>query len=114
MKTIKVLLFGLIFICGNYSFSQEVAPEKTFEFSIGINKLKTQIQADKIVSEIQKIRGIENCSLVLIDYKLIFECTNHDMTKNGIIDVVKQIIIEEGSEITTIKRKTIQENEKIK
>lgn len=114
MKAVKILLLGLSFIFGTYSFSQEVAPEKRFEFIIGINKLKTQIQADKIVNEIKKIRGVENCSLVLINYQLIFECTNHDLEKNGIMDIVKQIIIEEGSEITLINRTTIKENEKNK
>lgn len=111
MKLVKLLFFGLLFICGNYVFSQEIAPEKRFEFTIGINKLKTQNQADKIVSEVEKIRGVENCSLVLINYQLIFECTNHSIEKSGIIDVVKQIIIEEGSEITLINRTTIEENE---
>ena len=42
MKLVKILLFGLLFFCGNYVFSQEIAPEKRFEFTIGINKLKTQ------------------------------------------------------------------------
>ena len=100
-----------LFFCASIAFSQEVAPEKTFEFSIGIDHLKTQQQADKIVSKVKQIKGVENCTLVLIDYVLVFQCTNHDMEKNTIIDVVKQILTEEGAEITSINRETIKENE---
>ena len=111
MKLLKLMFLCALFFFITPSFSQEVAPLKTFEFSIGINKLKTQIQADKIIRKIEQIRGVKNCSLVLIDYILKFECTNHDMNSSGVLDVIKQILTEEGSEITTINRKTIHRDE---
>jgi len=111
MNNLKDLLLIAIVFCTSISFSQEKAQKKTFEYSIGIDRLKTQEQADKIITKIEQIRGVKNCSLILINYQLIFKCTNHDLHDNGIIDVVKQIITEEGSDITFINRKTITKNE---
>lgn len=100
-----------LFFCAHITFSQEVAPLKTFEFSIGINQLKTQSQADQIVQKIEQVKGVKNCSLVLIDYTLTFECTNHDLNTYNIMDVVKQIVHEEGSAITVINRVIVKEDE---
>ena len=111
MNKIKLMLTIALFFCAHITFSQEVAPLKTFEFSIGINQLKTQEQADNIVRKIEQIKGIDNCSLILIEYTLVFQCTNHDLQNNLVIDVVKQIIIEEGADITIINREIIKEDE---
>lgn len=101
----------LAFLCffGLNVAAQEVAPEKTFEFTIGLNKLKTQEQADNIRNEVALLPGVKNCELELTTYVLVFECTNHDMDKHLIIDRVKEVIINNGSELTIINRTTRDE-----
>jgi len=111
MNKIKLVLTMVLFFCASIVFSQEVAPEKTFEFSIGIDHLKTQEQADRISQKIKQINGVKNCTLVLIDYALVFQCTNYDLEKNTILDVVKQVLTEEGAEITIVNREIIKEDE---
>ena len=87
------------------SYAQEKAPLKNFEFAISINKLKTEDQAKKIESEVSDIPGVKNSELVLVDYELTFECTNHALNDYLILDRVKEIIISNGSEIITINRR---------
>jgi hypothetical protein len=109
MNKIKLMVLGIaLFLCAHESFSQEVAPLKTFEFSIGINQLKTQDQANLIIDKVDQISGVTNCSLVLIDYVLVFQCTNHDLSTYNIMDIVKQVVLEEGADITIINRETIK------
>lgn len=86
------------------SKAQEVAPLKTFDYQISLNKLKTENQAQLIKSEVAKIQGVKNCELILIDYNLTFSCTNHDMERYSVMDLVKTVIVSNGSEIVTIKR----------
>jgi len=104
----RLFLILIAFLCSNFSFSQEVPTTKLYEYSVGINKLKTQAQADAINQKIAHVSGVKNSSLVLIDYKLVFQCTNIDMNKYTIMEIVKDIILEEGSEITTINRKILK------
>lgn len=105
MRQINTLLISLFILAlASTSFGQEVAPLKTFDFSISINKLKTQEQADLIKSEISLIPGVKNCALILTDYELTFSTTNHDMSRYQIMDRIKAILIENGSEIVTINR----------
>ncbi len=105
-----MFLFASI-LYASITFSQEQAPLKTFEFSVSVNHLKTQEQADRIVSKMNQVRGVKNCSLVLTDYTLTFQCTNYDMQTYMIIDVMKQIFIEENAEIVLINRQTIKKDE---
>lgn len=93
------------------TFSQEQASLKKFEFSISVNHLKTQEQADKIVSKMNQVLGVENCSLILTDYTLVFQCSNQDLEKYMIIDMMKQIFVEEDAEIVIINRKTISDDD---
>jgi hypothetical protein len=103
-----VMLFVLY---AGITYSQEKAPLKTYEFNISLNHLKTQDQADKIVAKMQQVKGVRQCSLQLVDYQLVFKCTNEDMNKYQIIDIMKQILTEEGAEVVTINRETLIENE---
>ena len=86
------------------SSAQETAPLKNFEYNISLNRLKTQGQADQIKEEVSLLPGVKNCDLILIEYNIHFECTNHDMTNHIVMDRVKAIILENGSEIINIKR----------
>ena len=107
MSRICILLISLLAIAvSTNSYGQkEEAPLKTFEFSISVNQLKTEEQANHIQSDISAVPGVKNCELVLTRYELTFTCTNYDMNQYQIIDRVKAIIIENGSEIVTINRK---------
>ncbi len=111
MKIYKILFLFVAVLYASATFSQEQAPLKVFEFSVSVDHLKTQEQADRIVSKMNQINGVENCSLILTDYTLTFQCTNHDMEKYMIIDMMKQIFIEENAEIVIINRQTIKKNE---
>ncbi|MGV6862023.1 MAG: hypothetical protein ACWA41_09640 [Putridiphycobacter sp.] len=111
MRTIKLLmLFALIF-SANQIFGQEQAPLKTFQFTVSVNHLKTQEQADKIVEKMNEVKGVENCSLILTEYVLTFTCTNHNLEKYQIIDMMKQIFVEEDAGIVLINRETIKQDE---
>ena len=114
MNKLKTAITFALMLCASITFSQEVAPLKTFKYTIGVDHLKTEQQANNIANKVNKIKGINNASLVLIDYKLIFECTNHNMEKNSVMDIVKQIILEEGVNLTTINRQIIKQDEKNK
>ena len=114
MTKLKLMFVIALTFCASITYSQEVAPLKTFKFTIGVDHLKTQNQADKITEKVNKIRGINNASLVLINYQLVFNCTNHDMEKYLVIDAVKAIINEEGANLTTINRQIIKQDEKNK
>lgn len=97
------LILGMLFIM-NSAFGQERAPLKNFDFSISLNRLKTEQQATDIRHAVNNLPGVKNCQLVLIDYALTFSCTNHDMNDYKIIDRVKAVIVENGAEIVNIKR----------
>lgn len=103
-KKLNGILLLLFFIVATNSISQEVAPLKTFEYKIGLNKLKTQDQADLIRTEVSKISGVKNCELILINYELTFTCTNHDMTRYQVMDNIKRAIVKNGSEVVNIER----------
>jgi hypothetical protein len=111
MKIYRVLFLFVAILYASTTFSQEQAPLKKFEFSIGVNHLKTQEQADRIVSKLNQIHGVEKCSLILTDYTLTFQCSNWDLEKYMIIDMMKQIFVEEDAEIVIINRKTISEDD---
>jgi len=111
MKIFRVLFLFAFVLYAGIAYSQEQAPLRKIEFSISVNHLKTQDQADRIVSKLEDVRGVENCSLILTDYTLTFQCTNHDLEKYMIIDMVKQIFIEEDAEIVLINQKTIKKDE---
>ena len=106
MKRPCTLLFSFfVLLFTSVSFGQEEAPLKTFEFTISVNQLKTEEQANKIKSEVQEIPGVTEAELVLINYELTFSCTNHDMNRYLIMDKVKDVIVSNGSEIITINRR---------
>ena len=88
--------------------AQEEAPLRTFEYNISLNKLKTEGQAEQIKQEVQSLPGIKNCELILIEYNLRFNCTNHDMTKYLVMDRVKTIILQNGAEIVKTNRTEIK------
>ena len=98
-----LLLLAFLFVAVN-SKAQEVAPLKTFDYEISLNKLKTDSQVQAIKTAVSAIKGVKSCALVLIEYKLTFTCTNHDMTAYAIMDNVKYAIVSNGSEIVNIKR----------
>jgi len=104
-----ILLAIFCFFGLNAGAQQETAPEKTFEFTIGLNKLKTQEQADNIRNEVSLLPGVKSCELELTTYVLVFSCTNHDMNNELILDRVKEIILSNGSELTVINRETKNE-----
>lgn len=99
-----VISFFALFL-STIGYSQEEAPLKTFEFTITVNKLKTQDQANNITTEVKAIPGIKNAELVLINYELTFDCSNHDMNRYAIMDQVKEVIVRNGAEIITINRR---------
>jgi hypothetical protein len=103
-----IILFAFFFMAANL-YAQEKAPLKHFEYDISLNKLKTQNQADLIKNEVSLLKGVKNCELILIEYNLYFECSNHKMTSEKIMDRVKLIILSNGSEIVNIKRTLINE-----
>lgn len=108
MKQLFLLTVSLLLtIMASNSWGQEQAPRKTFEFTISINQLKTQEQANQIKSEVTEIEGVQSCELVLIEYELVFTCTNHDMNRYLIMDKVKAVIVSNGSEIIKINRREI-------
>ncbi|MBD3639289.1 MAG: hypothetical protein HUJ25_18170 [Crocinitomicaceae bacterium] len=108
MKQKHLLTFCLFFLFSVFNTTaQEEAPLKTFEFSISINKLKTEQQASDIRTEVKSLPGIKDCQLVLTDYTLIFSCTNHDLYDYLIMDRIKAIIVENGAEIVNVNRKEI-------
>jgi len=111
MKTYRVLFLLVAILYAGTTFSQERAPLQKFEFSISVNHLKTQEQADKIVSKMNQIHGVENCSLILTDYTLTFQCSNQDLEKYMIIDMMKQIFVEEDAEIVIINRKILSDDD---
>ncbi|MFT4600656.1 MAG: hypothetical protein ACI857_000832 [Arenicella sp.] len=98
-----ILLLTFLFI-GLQSFGQEKAPLKHFEYNINLNRLKTQGQASQIKEEVSLLPGVKNCELILIEYNLHFQCSNHDMMSYNVMDRVKAVIVENGSEIVNIKR----------
>ena len=91
----------VLFLCFNAK-SQEVVPVKTYHFVITLNQLKTQEQATQIQSDVAKIRGVQNCSLVLTDYYISFDCTNIALEENLIMELVKNSIVSNNSEIVKI------------
>ena len=103
-------MFALV-LYANIGHSQEQAPLKTFEFTVSVNHLKTQAQADKVVAKMNQIKGVSNCNLILTEYTLTFQCTNYNLEKYQIIDMMKQIFLEEDAEIMTINRETIKQDE---
>ena len=106
MKNFATIL-SLVFmvLMTSKAFTQEQAPVKTFDFTISLNKLKTQDQADEIRNAVSHLPGVKNCGLILTSYELTFSCTNHDMNEYLIIDRVKAIILEHGAEIDKINRR---------
>lgn len=101
-------ILALLFLCANISaFSQEEVPVKTFEFSISINKLKTESQANAIQNEVALLPGVKNCELILINYLLTFSCTNHAMKEFNVMDRIKAIIVSHGAEIVQIERREV-------
>lgn len=100
--SIAFLAFFIMFVSS--SFAQETAPLRTFKFNISITSLKTEDQAKSIQEAVSKLPGVRQSELILINYELNFEVTNHDLDKNQIIDKVKQIILENGAEIVKINR----------
>ncbi|UKN00829.1 hypothetical protein K6119_13930 [Paracrocinitomix mangrovi] len=105
MKRKNSLLLVLFLMLAINGSAQEKAPLKTFEFSISLNKLKTQEQAQSIQQEVSTLKGVKDCGLVLVEYNLTFSCTNHDMNDYMILDRVKVIVVENGAEIVKINRK---------
>ena len=105
MKRFKVFVFMLFCVLlTSVSFGQEQAPLKQFHFDVSINNLKTEQQAEAIKSALSKVEGVANCELVLIEYELRFDCSNHDMNRFHIIDQMKAIVSENGAEIIHVKR----------
>lgn len=103
-KNYHVFLFVAFLLFAFSTKAQEVAPLKTFDYQISLNKLKTENQAQLIKSEVSKIQGVKSCELVLIEYNLTFSCTNHDMERYSVMDLVKEVVVSNGSEIVNIKR----------
>ncbi|HIP37440.1 MAG TPA: hypothetical protein EYG85_11360 [Crocinitomix sp.] len=111
MKIYNFFMVFAIVLYASIGYTQEQAPLKTFEFTISVNHLKTQEQSDRIVTKMNQIKGVDNCHLILTDYVLSFQCTNHNLEKYQIIDMMKQIFIEENAEIISINRETIKKND---
>lgn len=102
MNQLKITSFLVFFFLCSTAKSQEVVPEKTYHFVITLNSLKTEEQANQIKADVAKIRGVKNCSLVLTDYFISFDCTNIDLEENLIIELVKNSIISNNAEIIKI------------
>lgn len=103
-KKLNGILLLFFFALATNATAQEVAPLKTFDYHISLNKLKTDAQAQNIQLEVSKITGVKNAELILINYALTFSCTNHDMTRYAVMDKVKTVIVSNGSEIVNIER----------
>jgi hypothetical protein len=105
----RAILLLVFLFATTISFCQEKAPLKQFEYNISLNKLKTEAQAEQIKDAVSLLPGVKDCELILIEYNLHFECSNHDMTANQVMDRVKTVILQNGSEIVKIKRTEINE-----
>jgi len=100
-----VLAVLLVLFNSQAAYSQEEAPIKTFEYSIDVDHLKTDEQAQAIADQVNAIEGVENCSLVLIEYKLVFHTTNHAIEKDDILAEVKEVVLRNNAQIVKINRK---------
>lgn len=103
-RNFTLLMVFVYVLLGGNTYAQEQAPLKNFEFTISLNKLKTEQQALDIKNEVRQLPGVKNCELILINYQLTFGCTNHDMNSYSIIDRIKAVVVENGAEIVTINR----------
>ncbi|MEX1001142.1 MAG: hypothetical protein WDZ35_03425 [Crocinitomicaceae bacterium] len=106
MKLEKIIFLSFLFLLfsAKTTLGQETAPLKTFDFEVSVNKLKTQGQVDEIVNALNVLKGVQNCEMILREYKLTFSCTNHDMEKYKVMDRLKVILLESGVEIVKVKR----------
>ncbi len=100
-----VLAFLLVLFNAHTGYSQEEAPVKNFEYSIDVDHLKTDEQAQAIANQVNAIEGVENCSLVLIEYKLVFHTTNHAIENTDVLAAVKEVVLRNNAQIVKINRK---------
>lgn len=104
-KTLALSLL-VVFLAPFYGTSQqEETPLKNFEYQISVDHLKTDTQAQKIADEINAIEGVENCSLILINYMLVFHTSNHALENADILSKVKEIVYRNNAQIVKINRK---------
>lgn len=100
-----VLAFLLVLFNAQTGYSQEEAPVKNFEYSIDVDHLKTDEQAQAIANQVNAIEGVENCTLVLIEYKLVFHTTNHAIENTDVLAAVKEVVLRNNAQIVKINRK---------
>jgi hypothetical protein len=100
-----VLAVLLVLFNSQVGYSQEEAPIKNFEYSIDVDHLKTDEQAQAIADQVNAIEGIENCSLVLIEYKLVFHTTNQAIENADVLAEVKEVVLRNNAQIVKINRK---------
>ncbi len=86
---------------------QERPPQKDFRFEISVSHLKKQEQVDKVVQEFSRISGVKNLEFELIDYAIVFNCTNHDLKDHMILDKLKAIVSKNGIQIEQVNRKDL-------
>lgn len=105
--------FTILFLLGflsSFGFSQEVAPERIVNYTISLNKIKTQNQVTQIENETRLIKNVQSCKLDWENY--ILKITAQEGGKNPSFNMEKlKAILEKNNATLTTFTKEIKRND---
>jgi hypothetical protein len=106
----KTLLACLLIAFGSATtvLAQEVAPEKTFRYTVEYSGVKTEQVALDAQTELAQVAGLENVSMNWPYYRLTFVTTNHRMQEGDLMADVKRILESRGIALVVIRKEEVQ------
>ena len=109
LKKILVSVFCLFAIfCSQNLFSQEIAPERTIEYTIKLNKVKRQSQVDSVTYQTSKIEHVSTASFDWNTYQMVVSVKEGGTYPTLSMEAIKVILIKNNATLINFTKKTIK------
>jgi hypothetical protein len=108
-KNILISVFSVLAILySQNSFSQEIAPERTIEYSIKLNKVKRQTQVDSVTYQIGKVEHVTAASFDWGTYLMVVKVNEGGAYASLSMEEIKAILIKNNATLVNFTKKAIK------
>lgn len=109
LKRILVSVFCVLAILSSQNlFSQEIAPERTIEYTIKLNKVKRQAQVDSVTFQTGKIEHVATALFDWNTYQMVVNVKEGGANPSLSMEEIKAILIKNNVALVNFTKKTIK------